>query len=295
MEISASLVKELRERTGSGLMECKKTLVETHGDIDAAIELMRKSGLAKADKKAGRTAAEGIITLGLSDDGKNGALVEVNCETDFVAKGDDFMAFANQILERVLKDNPDNIDSLLELPLTASDNTSINTARQELIAKLGENIKVRRFVSCATKDGIIGGYLHGSRIGVLVELTKPDAVLAKDVAMHIAASKPVAISEQDVPQEILEKEKEIFTAQAAESGKPADIVEKMVNGRLQKYLAEITLQGQPFVKDPDMTVGKLLKDAGNTVQAFYRFEVGEGIEKKDENFAEEVMAQVRGG
>ena len=295
MEISASLVKELRERTGSGLMECKKTLVETHGDIDAAIELMRKSGLAKADKKAGRTAAEGIITLGLSDDGKSGAIVEVNCETDFVARGDDFVAFADQVLEQVLKDNPDNIDNLMELPLTAGDKTSINTARQELIAKLGENINVRRFVSCATKDGIIGGYLHGTRIGVLVELTKPDAVLAKDVAMHVAASKPVAISEQDVPQEILDKEKEIFTAQAAESGKPADIIEKMVNGRLRKYLAEITLLGQPFVKDPDMTVGKLVKDAGNTVQAFYRFEVGEGIEKKDENFAEVVMAQVRGG
>jgi len=183
---------------------------------------------------------------------------------------------------------------LMETPLTASDSRSINTARQELVAKIGENINVRRFVSCATKDGIIGGYLHGSRIGVLVELKNADAALAKDIAMHIAASKPVAVSEEDVPAEILDKEKEIFTAQASESGKPADIIEKMVNGRLRKYLAEITLHGQPFVKDPDITVGKLLKDAGAGVVGFYRFEVGEGIEKKDENFADEVMAQVRG-
>jgi len=295
MEISASLVKELRERTGSGLMECKKTLVETQGDIDAAIELMRKSGLAKADKKAGRTAAEGIITLRLSDDGKKGAMVEVNCETDFVARGEDFIAFSNQILERILQDQPGDLDALMAMPLAAGGSNSFNTARQELVAKLGENINVRRFVSCTAKDGIIGGYLHGTRIGVLVELQKPDVVLAKDVAMHIAASKPVAITEQEVPAEILAKEKEIFTAQAAESGKPADIIEKMVNGRLRKYLAEITLQGQPFVKDPDTTVGKLLKDAGNVVLAFHRFEVGEGIEKKDGNFAEEVMAQVRGG
>jgi len=294
MEISASLVKELRERTGSGLMECKKTLVETNGDIDAAIELMRKSGMAKADKKAGRIAAEGIIALCLSDDGKKGAMVEVNCETDFVAKGDDFIAFAGQILDRVLKDRPKDLDALLEMPLSAGDSRSINTARQQLVAKIGENVNVRRFVSCATKDGIIGGYLHGTRIGVLVELKNANAVLAKDVAMHIAASKPVAVSEQDVPAEIVNKEREIYTAQAAGSGKSADIIEKMVNGRLRKYLAEITLYGQPFVKDPDTTVGKLLKDAGVGAQCFYRFEVGEGIEKKDDNFAEEVMAQVRG-
>lgn len=294
MEISASLVKELRERTGSGLMECKKTLVETKGDIDAAIELMRKSGLAKADKKADRVAAEGIIALCLSEDGRKGAMVEINCETDFVAKGDDFIGFANQILERVLNDQPEDLDALMELTLSATDSRPINTVRQELIAKIGENINIRRFVSCTTADGIIGGYLHGTRIGVLLELNKADPALAKDVAMHIAASKPVAISEKDVPAEILDKEKEIFTAQASESGKPADIIEKMVNGRLRKYLAEITLQGQPFVKDPDITVGKLLKDAGTSVQCFYRFEVGEGIDKKEENFAEEVMAQVRG-
>ena len=295
MEISASLVKELRERTGSGLMECKKTLVETNGDIDAAIELMRKSGMAKADKKAGRIAAEGIIVLCLSEDGKKGAMVEVNCETDFVAKGDDFVAFANQTLERVLNDQPEDLDALMELPFSANDSRTINTTRQELIAKIGENINIRRFVSCTTKGGIIGGYLHGTRIGVLVELDQAEAALAKDIAMHIAASKPVAVSDKDVPAGILDKEKEIYTAQAAESGKPADIIAKMVDGRLRKYLAEITLQGQPFVKDPDVTVGKLLKDAGNTVRAFFRFEVGEGIEKKDGNFAEEVMAQVRGG
>jgi len=294
MNISASLVKELRERTGSGLMECKKTLVETKGDIDAAIELMRKSGMAKADKKAGRIAAEGVIVLSLSDDAKKGAMVEVNCETDFVAKGDDFIAFANQTLDRVLKDQPDDLDALMQMPLSASNKQSINTARQELVAKIGENINVRRFVSSATNDGLIGGYLHGTRIGVLVELKGADNALAKDIAMHIAASKPVAVSEQDVPAEILDKEREIFKAQASESGKPADIIDKMVNGRLRKYLAEITLHGQPFVKDPDITVGKLLKDAGASVQSFFRYEVGEGIEKKEENFADEVMAQVRG-
>lgn len=294
MEISASLVKELRERTGSGLMECKKSLVEAKGDIEAAIELMRKSGMAKADKKAGRVAAEGIITLSLSNDGKKAAMVEVNCETDFVAKGDDFISFANEVLERALKDQPKDLDVLMGLPVSASDSRSINTARQELIAKIGENINVRRFVTYTTKDGVIGGYLHGTRIGVLVEFKGTDAALAKDIAMHIAASKPVAVSEEDVPAEILNKEREIFTAQSSESGKPADIIEKMVSGRLRKYLAEITLHGQPFVKNPDISVGKLLKDAKASVQGFERFEVGEGIEKKTENFAEEVMAQVRG-
>ena len=294
MEISASLVKELRERTGSGLMECKKTLVETKGDIDAAIELMRKSGLAKADKKAGRIAAEGIIALCISDDGKKGAMVEVNCETDFVAKGDAFVAFVNQVLDRIIKSQPKDLDALMTMPLTGGDSRPINSARQELITKIGENINVRRFVLCTTSKGVIGAYSHGTRIGVLVELKNPNTVLAKDIAMHIAACKPVAIAEQDVPAGILNKEKEIYTAQASESGKPAAIVEKMVNGRLRKYLAEITLQGQPFVKDPDTTVGKLLKDAGTSVCGFYRFEAGEGIEKRDENFAEEVMAQVRG-
>jgi len=294
MEISAALVKELRERTGSGLMECKQTLVETQGDIDAAIELMRKSGMAKADKKAGRVAAEGVIVLSLSEDAKKGALVEVNCETDFVARGDDFIAFVNGVTEKVLQEQPEDLDTLLKMPFSTEDTKPINTVRQELVAKIGENINVRRFITCTTQDGIIGGYLHGTRIGVLVELKKPDSELAKDIAMHIAASRPIAVSEQDVPAEVLEREKEIYSAQAAESGKPADIIEKMVNGRLRKYVAEITLQGQPFVKDTDISVGKLLKDAGNEVKSFYRFEVGEGIEKKDENFAEEVMAQVRG-
>ncbi|MFQ5469578.1 MAG: translation elongation factor Ts [Gammaproteobacteria bacterium] len=293
MAITAALVKELRERTGSGMMECKKTLVETNGDIEAAIELMRKTGLAKADKKAGRTAAEGVIVMNISDDGKSAALVEVNCETDFVAKGDDFTSFANAVLEAVQANNPADVNALNELVL--SDGKTVTIVRQELVAKLGENINVRRFATVNSESGVIGGYLHGTRIGVLVDLDGGQPDLAKDVAMHVAASKPLAISDKDVPADVIEKEKEIFSEQAAESGKPAEIIEKMVSGRIRKFLAEITLDGQAFVKDPDITVGKLLKDAGAQVNSMLRFEVGEGIEKKEENFADEVMAQVQGG
>ena len=292
MAISAALVKELRERTGSGMMECKKVLVEADGDIDAAIELMRKRGLAKADKKADRVAAEGAIVTAVSADGKQGAMLEVNCETDFVSGGDDFKAFANTVAEKVLTEQPADVEALLALSFDGG--RDINTARQELVAKIGENIQVRRFVRYAGDNATIHQYLHGSRIGVMVQIEGGNDELGRDIAMHVAASKPVCVSPDDMPAEVLEKEKEIFVAQAKDSGKPAEIIEKMVQGRLRKFLAENTLLGQAFVKDPDQTVEKLVKDAGAKVLAFTRFEVGEGIEKSEGNFAEEVMAQVRG-
>ena len=291
MAITASQVKELRERTGAGMMECKKALVETDGDIEAAVEHMRKTGLAKADKKAGRTAAEGLVVFKLSDDGKQGALVEVNCETDFVAKGDDFIDFANAVAETALKTMPADIDALLAQPLASGE--SIADTTKTLIAKIGENINVRRFTTRST-DGVLGTYLHGGRIGVMVELEGGDETLARDIAMHIAASKPSCVAEEDVSAEMIQKEREIFAAQAAESGKPPEIVEKMVDGRIKKFLKEVTLLGQPFVKDPDQTVAQLLSKAGAKVRGFDRLEVGEGIEKKSENFADEVMAQVKG-
>lgn len=293
MAISAAQVKELRERTGSGMMECKKALTEAGGDMDAAIEVLRKAGLAKADKKAGRVAAEGLIVIEASEDGKQAALVEVNSETDFVAKKDEFRDFAEKVAKRVLASQPADLDALLAMPLSDADSQSIEEARKALVAKLGENINVRRFVTVST-DGYLGAYLHGTRIGVLVELADANPDLARDLAMHVAASRPAAVDEQDVPAEMLTKEREIIEAQAAESGKPAEIVEKMVQGRINKYLKEITLLGQPFVKDPDTSVGKLLEQAGTRVLGFNRMELGEGIEKKQENFADEVMAQVRG-
>ena len=293
MQITASMVKELRERTGSGMMECKKALQETDGDIDLAIENMRKSGLAKADKKSGRVAAEGRVVIELSDDKKTAAIVEVNCETDFVSGGDDFLSFVKAIARTALANKPADVAALSEMTLDGSSET-IEEARKAKIAKIGENMQVRRFEILETASGSFGSYLHGSRMGVLVELENGSDDLLKDIAMHIAASNPLCVSEANVPAEVLEKEKEILRAQALESGKPADIVEKMLTGRIRKYLAEITLLGQSFVKDPDVTVEALLSDAGATVNNFVRFEVGEGIEKKQENFADEVMAQVNG-
>ncbi|HHJ80210.1 MAG TPA: elongation factor Ts [Candidatus Tenderia electrophaga] len=290
MAITAAQVKELRERTGAGMMECKKTLVETNGDIDAAIELMRVSGLAKADKKSDRVAAEGIIAMARSADGKQAVLVEVNCETDFVAKGDDFSAFAAAVADTALNAGISSAEALLE---ASHDGNTVEHSRKELIAKIGENITVRR-VSRVESDGVVGAYMHGSRIGVLTGVSVGDEALAKDIAMHIAASKPVCVSADDVPAEVIEKEKEIFTAQAAESGKPPEIIEKMIGGRIKKFLKEITLVGQPFVKDPDQTIEKLLASKGATVTAFERLEVGEGIEKKEEDFVAEVMAQAKG-
>lgn len=289
--ISAAMVKELRERTASGMMECKKALVEANGDMELAIENMRKSGLAKADKKSGRIAAEGIIGVKVSEDGKAVAMADINCETDFVAKADDFVGFVNNVTLALLNSDISTEEQLLAASL--ADGSTIDEVRRGLIAKLGENITIRRFEKYNT-DGGTACYLHGSKIGVIVELAKADPELGKDIAMHIAASKPVCVSEDQVSAEIIDKEKEIFSAQAAESGKPAEIIEKMVMGRISKFLGEVTLLGQPFIKDDKVTVGKLVAAKGNRVIRFSRFEVGEGIEKKEENFAEEVMAQVRG-
>ena len=295
INISAAMVKELRERTASGMMECKKALVEAEGDMELAIENMRKSGLAKADKKSGRIAAEGIIGVKVSEDGKAVAIVDINCETDFVAKADDFVGFVNSVTLALL--NAENIETeeqLLAMPL--EDGISVDEMRRGLISKLGENITVRRFDRFKTNEGGTACYLHGSKIGVIVELSTPDQELGKDIAMHIAASKPLCVSEDQVSAESIAKEKEIFLAQQEEKikGKPADIVEKMVSGRVSKFLAEVTLLGQPFIKDDKMTIAQLVSSKGNQALRFIRFEVGEGIEKKEENFAEEVMAQVRG-
>lgn len=293
MAITASLVKELRERTGAGMMECKKALTETAGDMEAAIELMRKSGAAKAEKKAGRTAAEGLIVIKHSDDNKKAVMVEVNCETDFVAKDDNFTTFADAVADRVLATDVDDVETLMSLPLHDGEDTTIEEARQALVSKIGENMNVRRFTRI-NAAGNISSYRHGVKIGVLTDLVDGNDDLGRDVAMHVAATNPMCVSEDQVPQDAIDKERDIFVAQAKESGKPDDIIEKMVTGRMKKYLAEITLVGQPFVKDPDQTVGKLLKSAGASVASFTRFEVGEGIEKKQEDFAAEVMAQVKG-
>ena len=288
MSISAPMVKELRERTGAGMMECKKALVETSGDMEGAVELLRKSGQAKADKKSGRVAADGRVVI--VTDGLAAAMVEINSETDFVAKDDNFVAFAEAVAARVLAGSAADVAALASEPLANERN--VEAARTELVAKVGENISVRRFERLQAADHL-GSYSHGARIGALVSLKGGDDDLARDIAMHVAASNPVCINENEVPAETLERERRIFAEQAAESGKPPEIIEKMVNGRVAKFLKEITLVGQSFVKDPDVTVGKLLKDAGATVTAFVRFEVGEGIEKKEENFAEEVMKQVQ--
>ncbi len=294
MEISAALVKELRERTGAGMMDCKRALQESEGDIEAAIEAMRKSGVAKAAKKAGRVAAEGVIVLRQSAGGDEAIMVEVNCETDFVAKDESFQAFSGAVADTVLAESPAQVSDLDAMPLEGGEGISVEETRQQLVAKLGENIGIRRFTRLPAAGGRIGAYVHGNRIGVLVRVQGGDETLAKDLAMHIAASRPLFVDESQVPAEALDKEREIFAAQAAESGKPAAIIEKMVQGRVSKFVKEITLLGQPFVKDPDQTVGQLLKSSSANVDAFERFEVGEGIERKSEDFAAEVMAQARG-
>ncbi len=287
--ITASMVKELRERTGAGMMDCKKALAETNGDMDAAVDLLRKKGMAGADKKADRVAAEGIIAVAVSDDGKKAAIVEVNCETDFVAKGDDFQNFANEVAKVVLETGIVDPEALANEKL--ANGQTIDEARRELIAKIGENIQIRRAELLQTENGHIGVYRHGDRIGVVVVMEGGDDTLVRDVAMHIAATKPAAISAEDVPADVIAHEREIFAAQARESGKPENIIEKMIEGRINKFLKEVTLLGQQFVKNPDLTVEQLLKDADAAVKQFARLEVGEGIEKKEENFAEEVAKQ----
>ncbi len=293
MQITASMVKELRERTGAGMMECKKALNESGGDMEAAIEIMRKSGQAKADKKASRVAAEGTVIIAISEDAKSGVILEVNCETDFVGKDESFLSFSNDIAATLLAQNIESVDDLMNA--TMANGETVESARLALVSKIGENIQVRRFSRIQSDQGSLGKYMHGSRIGVMVELENGSDDLCKDLAMHIAASKPLCIDENGVSEELLQKEKEIFMAKAESSGKPPEIIEKMVQGQLKKYLGEITLMGQPFVKDPDMTVSQLIKQHSARVISFYRYEVGEGIEKKTENFAEEVMAQVKSG
>ena len=288
MAITASLVKELRERTGSGMMECKKALVETDGDIEAAAELMRKSGAAKADKKAGRVAADGAIKVAVSDDGKSAVILEINSETDFVAKDDNFQAFADEVLATVAQQKPASVEALSTMKI--DNDQTVEEARQALISKVGENIQVRRFERVESENSI-ASYLHGARIGVLVD-SSADASLARDIAMHIAAVNPQFVDQDAVPTEFVEKEKSILIAQAETSGKPPEIIEKMIQGRLNKYLAEVTLLGQPFVKDPEQKVGQLLDAAGASVTGFIRYEVGEGIEKKVEDFASEVASQL---
>lgn len=288
-EITASMVKELRELTGLGMMECKKALSEADGDMKAAEDLLRIKSGAKASKAAGRIAAEGVVSGFVSADGKRGALVEINCETDFVAKNEDFIIFAKSLAQLMVDRNVSDVAALTEMAL--SEGETVEAARKALVMKLGENISLRRGANYET-EGQLAMYLHGSRIGVLLDYSGGDEVLGKDLAMHVAASKPVCVSSDQVSADLLARERQIFAAQAAESGKPANIVEKMVEGRVAKYLAEVTLLGQPFVKNPEQTVEKLLAEKSAKVNRFALFVVGEGIEKKSDDFAAEVMAQV---
>ena len=287
MSVSASLVKELRDRTGAGMMECKKALVDSGGDIDGALELLRTRGQAKADKKAGRIAAEGQIFTASSPQGDVTVMVEVNSETDFVAKDENFVRFAQAATAVAAREQPATVEALMAL--RHPDGGTLDEARRDLVAKIGENIGVRRF-EYLRPTGTLGSYFHGNRIGVLVDFSGGDAELGKDLAMHIAASNPQYISPDDVPESLRANERRILSEQAAGEGKPPEIVAKMVEGRLRKYLNEIALVGQPFVKDPDITVGKLLKDQGASIQRFVRLEVGEGIERTSENIADAVAA-----
>ncbi len=295
MTISAALVKELRERTGLGMMDCKKALVESNGDIELAVENLRKSGQAKAAKKAGRTAAEGTIRIVVSGDGKKAGMIEVNCETDFVGRGEGLQGFADAVLKTAFEAGQSDVAVLAEMTLAGS-SVKVEEKRLTLVQEIGENIQLRRVVLLEAPEGVVGQYVHGGKIGVLVALKGGNAELAKDVAMHVAghAPAPIVVNPDQVPEETVAKEKEIFIAQAKDSGKPDDIIEKMVLGRVKKFLSEVSLVEQAFVKDPDTKVGDLVKKAGAQVQAFVRFEVGEGIEKEQVDFAQEVMAQVKG-
>lgn len=290
--ISASQVKELRERTGAGMMECKKALEVSSGDIERAVEELRKSGRTKADKKAGRIAAEGVISI--ADNGQQAVMIEINSETDFVARDSNFTAFVKDVTETALQTNVQDVNAFSVLPLSGHTKQKVDEVRQELVAKVGENVQIRRIIHSNPDAPCIGTYVHGNRIGVIVELDVQNKELARDIAMHIAASRPLVISPEDVSQDIISKEKEIYMAQSSASGKPQEIVEKMVAGRLKKYLDEVSLLGQPFVKEPDITVDSLLNKHRAKVLAFYRYEVGEGIEKTSEDFKDAVMSQVQG-
>ena len=285
MAVTAALVKELRERTGAGMLDCKKALVETDGDIELAIENMRKSGQAKAAKKAGRIAAEGVILTKV--EGGRATMLELNCETDFVARDEGFLKFGNELLEVAAANNINDIDALNDAELNGS---KVSEVRDALVAKIGENISPRRVIN--VEGATLGAYVHGGRIGVISILTGGDEELAKDVAMHVAAASPQFVKPENVPAEVVEKEKEIQIEIAIQAGKPAEIAEKMVAGRMKKFTGEVSLTGQPFVKDPSISVAELLKNNSADVINFVRFEVGEGIEKKTEDFAAEVAAQM---
>lgn len=287
MAITAALVKELRERTGAAMMDCKRALQATDGDLEAAVEKMRADGQAKADKKASRVAAEGVVRIAVSDDGSRAAMVELNCETDFVAKNEDFLALADKAAELALTTQSDDVETLLAQDVGGQ---SLDANRRELVAKLGENMTLRRAM-LVSSEGQIGSYIHGGKIGVLVAFQGGDHELGLDLALHIAASNPAFLDETSVSPQALEDEKRVLMAQAEGSGKPVEIIEKMVQGRLRKFLGEITLLGQPFVKDPDLSVAKLLEQKGASVQSYERLVVGEGIEKEETNFADEVAAQ----
>ena len=288
--ITASMIKELRARTGAGMMDCKGALGETGGDLDAAVEELRKKGVATAEKKAGRIAAEGVIVS--AGNASAGVLVEVNCETDFVAKDASFQTYAGKVADAILANPPKDLEAVAALKL--DDGMTVESARRELLARIGENISVRRFAVVASAGGTVSAYLHGTRIGVMVRLTGGDPQLGRDLAMHIAATRPLCIGEKDMPAEAVEREKVIFMAQAEESGKPVEIAQKMVAGRMKKFLKENTLLGQPFVKNPEQSVAALVAAAGASVEEMVRFEVGEGLDKRDDDFVAEVMAQAGG-
>lgn len=294
MQITSAMVKELRERTGAGMMDCKNALQEAGGDIETAIEAMRKSGVAKAAKKAGRIAAEGNIIIDQNPATGDTVILEVNSETDFVAKDSNFKSFGDDVAACILANHPADIEKLMVLPIRQGSDQTVEETRQQLVAKIGENISVRRFTLVQNKETRLGTYSHGTRIGVIVSMQGGDDALAKDIAMHVAASKPVYVAEEDVSQDLIKKEMEILIAQAQDTGKPPEIIEKMIGGKLKKFLQEITLLGQPFVKDPDLTVKKLLGKTGAKVNHFIRYEVGEGLEKRNDNFAKDVMDQARG-
>jgi elongation factor Ts len=286
MAITAAMVKELRERTGLGMMDCKKALTDADGDMEMAIEALRKSSALKAAKKSGRTTADGLLGIRVSDDGRKGTVVEVNIETDFAAKNEKFIAFVDDVLNAAFEAAADDVTALMEGDLDAR--------REAMVQEIGENITVRRAATFETSDGYITSYVHSDkRKAVLVELDKEDDELGRDLAMHITAINPMVVTSAEVPADVLAKEREIYTSQAAESGKPADIVEKMVEGRVRKFLAEVSLVDQPFVKDGNVKVSQLLKDKGNACRRFVRFEVGEGIEVETQDFAAEVAAQVQ--
>jgi|TARA_B110000467_G_scaffold98650_1_gene89214 elongation factor Ts len=288
MSITASLVKELRDRTGAGMMECKKSLVEVDGDIDAAIDLLRTSGQAKAEKKASRVAADGRIVI--ESNASKAVILEINSETDFVAKDENFINFSDSIASLILSESIKDIEQLSNSML--SDNQKVEEARTELVTKVGEKISLRRFDNISNSENL-GCYSHGSRIGTIVNLSGGDKELAKDIAMHIAASNPICIDESGIPSDLIEREKNIYNEQAQSSGKPPEIIEKMIQGKMLKFMKEVTLLGQSFVKDPDISIAKLLKNSNAVVTNFIRYEVGEGIEKKEENFADEVMKQIK--